>query len=368
MSDGAGMDTTVHQQRFCAGCGAEVGEARFCRKCGAEQVTQAGAAVAPLPPTEQQLPAGPWLGSGPPSAPRTSAPPAPPQPSSSGSKLPWIAGGVAGLVVLGVIAAILLSSSGGTNSTSSYRQSLAGALGPLVSANSNLGSSLQSLSGSDDSAQKAALTQTQTALTTAQGAVGAISVPSSATQLSQQTQQALADENGYLQEVASLLGTPSQNAAAQIQPLATSATAALVPLNALVAGASGSISGVSTLVSWGQGQASAAQHSRTIAQQRELQQAARSASQPSSGGSGGGSSAGPLSSSQQCGGGVVAGPNTSCAFALNVQQAWQQAPGTTNTVDVYSPVTGQTYTMTCGPAGTEISCSGANNASVTFPG
>lgn len=67
-----------------------------------------------------------------------------------------------------------------------------------------------------------------------------------------------------------------------------------------------------------------------------------------------------------CGGGLRAGPNTSCAFSANVRAAWGDAPGTTNTVRVYSPTTGQSYTMNCAPAGSGTTCSGGNNASVSF--
>ena len=42
----------------------------------------------------------------------------------------------------------------------------------------------------------------------------------------------------------------------------------------------------------------------------------------------------------------VATADTSCAFADNVRRAWYGQPGTT--VLAYSPVTGQTYSMTCG--------------------
>lgn len=38
-------------------------------------------------------------------------------------------------------------------------------------------------------------------------------------------------------------------------------------------------------------------------------------------------------------GGVFAGPNTSCPFAVNVEQTWLTS-GATNTFSVYSPVTG----------------------------
>jgi hypothetical protein len=35
-------------------------------------------------------------------------------------------------------------------------------------------------------------------------------------------------------------------------------------------------------------------------------------------------------------------------------------------VQAYSPVTGQTYVMSCAPAGSGVTCSGANNASVSW--
>jgi hypothetical protein len=69
-----------------------------------------------------------------------------------------------------------------------------------------------------------------------------------------------------------------------------------------------------------------------------------------------------------CGGGLHAGPHTSCPFAQNVRAAYNAAPGATASVRVFSPVTGQTYTMSCAAAGRGVTCSGANNASVTWGG
>jgi hypothetical protein len=69
-----------------------------------------------------------------------------------------------------------------------------------------------------------------------------------------------------------------------------------------------------------------------------------------------------------CGAGLHAGPHTSCAFAQNVRDAYDAAPGTTASVRVFSPVTGQTYTMSCAAAGSGVTCSGAINASVTWSG
>jgi hypothetical protein len=74
------------------------------------------------------------------------------------------------------------------------------------------------------------------------------------------------------------------------------------------------------------------------------------------------------SGGRDCGGGLHAGPNTSCPFAQNVRDAYNEAPGTTASVRVFSPVTRQTYTMSCAPAGSGVTCSGANNASVTWSG
>ncbi len=86
------------------------------------------------------------------------------------------------------------------------------------------------------------------------------------------------------------------------------------------------------------------------------------------GGGGGGSvSSGGTSSSDgtsSCGNEVSAGPNTTCPFALNVVDAYRGS--TSNVVDVYSPVTGKTYTMTCSSGSPHV-CTGGNNASVYFP-
>jgi hypothetical protein len=67
-----------------------------------------------------------------------------------------------------------------------------------------------------------------------------------------------------------------------------------------------------------------------------------------------------------CGGGVLAGPNTSCPFALNVVEQYNSVPGDSVVIDVYSPVTEQTYTMNCVRAGNTVTCRGGNNAVVTF--
>lgn len=65
-----------------------------------------------------------------------------------------------------------------------------------------------------------------------------------------------------------------------------------------------------------------------------------------------------------CGDELAVGPDTTCAFAENVRSFYEnQGPGT---YEVYSPVTGKTYTMSCSD-GTPVVCTGGNDASVYFP-
>ena len=62
---------------------------------------------------------------------------------------------------------------------------------------------------------------------------------------------------------------------------------------------------------------------------------------------------------------VYAGPDTSCPFALNVEQAWSQS-GAASTFYAYSPVTGSSYLMTSSVSGGLVSVTGGNNALVEF--
>jgi hypothetical protein len=64
-----------------------------------------------------------------------------------------------------------------------------------------------------------------------------------------------------------------------------------------------------------------------------------------------------------CGGGLSVGPNTTCAFAQSVREAYLGSGGGNVTVEAYSPVTQQLYTMSC-RAGAPTTCTGGNNASV----
>jgi len=83
--------------------------------------------------------------------------------------------------------------------------------------------------------------------------------------------------------------------------------------------------------------------------------------------SSGGSSTVSGSGSSGCGGSLSVGPNTTCAFAENVESQYYREIGSgSGTVVAYSPVTGKTYSMYC-TAGTPHACTGGNEASVYFP-
>jgi hypothetical protein len=74
--------------------------------------------------------------------------------------------------------------------------------------------------------------------------------------------------------------------------------------------------------------------------------------------SGGSSSTG----STTCDPGLSVNSVTSCPFARNVRSTYESSGGASS-IDVYSPVTGQTYRMSC-TGGVPVVCSGGNDAVV----
>ena len=91
----------------------------------------------------------------------------------------------------------------------------------------------------------------------------------------------------------------------------------------------------------------------------------RSAPPASRAAHGDGSSVAPLATATagtSCGDGVTVNSTTSCPFARNVQTAYE-ATGGARILQVDSPVTGGSYTMTCAP-GIPTVCSGGDNAKV----
>ena len=65
-----------------------------------------------------------------------------------------------------------------------------------------------------------------------------------------------------------------------------------------------------------------------------------------------------------CRGGLVVGPNTSCAFAENVEAEYYRSGA--GWISVHSPVTDRTYNMYCTSTSPHV-CTGGNNAAVYFP-
>jgi hypothetical protein len=78
------------------------------------------------------------------------------------------------------------------------------------------------------------------------------------------------------------------------------------------------------------------------------------------------SSGGPATgySLNRCAGDLVVGPNTSCAFAENVQAEYYRSGA--GWISVYSPVTNRTYNIYC-TSGSPHVCTGGNSAAVYFP-
>jgi hypothetical protein len=349
--------------RLCPYCGCPAGDAKFCPECSYQLDTTATTWNGMRAVDADQ--AGPAT---------TGAMPAVPPPGSTAkrrSRLALILAGLAlGLAAIAVAAIVLLNGHDSSDTTASYRSKLTGALSPVVAANTSVSNSLQSLQGTNTTTAKNAANQAQSAISSARGAVGALSVPSDSTQLSQQVQQALTQEDGYMQAVTATLSSQNAENIAQLRSAATQTQSALVPLAGVAAGASGSVNGSDALASWANGRINAAKVAQNKAHKAVAHKtshtatttttttvAAPSTPAPSA----------PTSGGTDCGGGLHAGPNTTCPFAENVQLAWENAPaGEQNSLQVFSPVTDQTYTMTCTEAGAGVSCTGANNASVSW--
>jgi hypothetical protein len=329
--------------------------------------------------------------------------------------LPIVVGAVLGLAVTAGAAVVLLSRSGsasGHPAQSMYRQQLSRALSPLVSANNELSRNLQALQGTDTQAAQTATSQAQQRLVAAGGAVAVLTVPNGSQILSQQTQQALAQENGYLQSVSATLSNPAGNASAGLQALASSTSSAFVPLAAVAPGGQVSLSGTDALVRWAQAQITAQARRNAAAQQKVIQQAVAAGSHtttvvttPPPGGpppssptayvtpsgatvpgdwvsgqsatyASGVGTPYPWSGGHSCDQNIVAQSHTSCAFANSIFQVVAAAihydgliPGS---ITAYSPATEMTYALTCTEYwGTDnqndLQCISGDGAGTAFP-
>lgn len=293
------------------------------------------------------------------------APSPPPAPRRSRIRAAVIAA-FAALLIAGVaIAAIVIVNNNGSKSSAAgavaaYQQKLTSVLTPLVSANQTLSSALQAIDGSKKSiaAAQNATTQAQAAVVSARGAIAVLSAPASQVTLSQQVQQALTQENGYLQAVGATLADPIGQSSSQLRSMVTNTQTTFIPLASLAAGLSTSLTGTDNLLSWvsgANGQAQKLAQKTTVIQQTTTVQA--------------GSPPVPTASGMQyCDQNIQANADTSCPFAENVFVAyWNSGPpwGNAN-VTAYSPVTNQSYTDYCSTDGVTVSCSHGTDL-VVFP-
>ena len=273
------------------------------------------------------------------------------------------------LIIGAAVAAYLLFSGSDSDSDASaeYEQSVAKVFGPVLGANQQLSDTLTSLRGTDRTQAQIAVDRAQRAATLASGGLIALPVPQGSEQFASQARQVLDRESAYLATVENVIQRPSPATASQLQTLSSNLSTAMDEAGPAVAGKAPTVDGADHLTVWAHNTAStlrkrAAAKRKAAAKRREQ---ARQRNQSSSGTSGS-SSTPAAASGNNCGSGVTAGPNTSCAFAFNVRDAYYEAPGAVATVQVYSPTTGRTYTMNCRPSGSGTTCSGGNNASVTF--
>lgn len=264
--------------------------------------------------------------------------------------------GVFSVAVAATAIIVLTGSSGNANGDSSakYARKVAAAFVPVDAANRRLSNRLAALDSRRTTAAKAAVAQAQSATSSARGALGALTVPDGSRDLNGQLRQALDREDTYLSAIALALSDPTSPAVSQVQSLAGNLTSALEAVGGPIPDASRSVTGADALTSWAQ---------RTRRATARRQRAKRS---QHSGSASQGAAPSALADGRDCGSGLHAGPNTTCEFAQNVRDAWGAAPGLANTIEVYSPVTDRTYTMSCAPAGSGIACSGGNDASVSW--
>jgi hypothetical protein len=282
------------------------------------------------------------------------------------------------------VAVVVIGSNSGSGSSRqvTYRRELTTALAPVVTANKNLSSALQSLHGSNSSPATTAASQAQQAVSSARGALTVLSVPSGSAQLSQQVQQALTDETGYVNAVLSTLSGPDSANIAQLQPLVTALQSAFVPLLAVAPAGGSTISATPALTSWASARVAAAAKASAAAnraaQRKDVQAAARKAAQQAVSNSGGTAVAPAVSSGapaygieslpSQCGYGVAGSAGVSCPFAENAFYEYWSATGGNPTLpaDISAwSAEGQTYyALTCGSGDGVVDCTGTNSTGV----
>jgi hypothetical protein len=368
---------------FCKSCGSPLAGGRFCPDCGQaitgtddhitvphtleeleaerERVNEPIEAPVDDVPTEVHAPRREAVAPRPQYEAQTPA-----APRKGGMKPALVAGLLVGLVLIaGAIAAVIvLGSKSDTKPPADtvYRQKIASAMGPVLGANKQASDTLSHLRGKKVKSSRAsdariAVARAQRAVTLATGAVGAMTIPSGSEQLARDTRQVLDRERAYYADVARVLKKPASESTNGLQESASDLTSALSIAGPTVMGNEPTVSGTSRLVNWATIIRKAQSKRKATKSDGTTSTTTTVVTPPITRSTPGG---------QSCGDGVFAGPNTSCPFAFNTRDAYNDAPGSHATVRVFSPVTDTTYTMSCAPSGDGVTCSGGNDASVTF--
>jgi hypothetical protein len=318
--------------------------------------------------------------------------------------------GALALVLIAVTAIILLTSS---SSPAPHRQSyslqVTRVFSPVIAANKSLTISLQGLTGSQASihAAQAASAHAQSAVGQATGALSVLTAPPSQQALSQQSQQALTEEAGYLQAVSAALSDPTGQSAASLRALAASTQSALVPVSEVAPGASDSLGGTDSLLNWVAGAAAQAKRQAQAAQQKQIQKAAQQTTTvtqvappaptpqtppafvtpsgnpvPGSWTDGSASSASVIGTpyswqgGQNCDQNIFAGDNTSCGFANNIFMVVAAASHYANvipgSITATNPDDGSSYSLTCTmytgtDSQTDLQCITGSGMGTAFP-
>jgi hypothetical protein len=364
------------EPHFCAHCGHELTGGPYCPECGhpaprAEEAgddPRGGAAVA---------------------GPRAGSPVSGPSGAGAGGGLTIrlrhpvvIAAGV--LLVVALLVGALAWQAGRERDEQSrtaaaaraaYRADVRGVYDPVRTANIALSRELEGLSRLDRTAAQRAVGAALDATAAASGALARLDVPAGSDDLEDEARQLLELERAYLEQVRRVLEAPVRSANSQVPVLAAALTRGLTAADESLFGSADQVRGVEHLVEWAPGVAARLARARGDRPDRQggagavagvVSPPSAPPSAPPAPPAPSPTPSNPFANGRSCGASVFAGPNTSCDFAFNVRDAYWDQPGDVTTVRVYSPVTGQVYTMSCAPSGSAVTCTGGNGASVAF--
>lgn len=234
-----------------------------------------------------------------------------------------------------------------------YQQKATAALAPVIAANQSLSTALQAVDGSGGTLHNAnsAVAQAQTALTGARGAIAAFTAPPSQATLSQQIQQALTQENGYLQAVQATLSDPVGQSSSQVRTLATNTQSAFVAIASVAPGGTASISGIDNFMGWVSGANAQAKAKSQKPNVTIIQNPTTTVTSPSPTPSPSYSGIGPLTNTY---GNLSATYSVSSGLANSVfYEYWKNGTGSG---EAWSPHSQQYYNYSCSSDGITVTC------------